>query len=92
MKSKPSTLTRRQIRELPDAPDGLKWFAVGPCCWGKSSSAHKALEIARSEGGRGRYLLHLVNDYAEVDPVSGTLRYNSQTPGIRINAGACTLR
>ena len=73
---------------LPEAPDGLRYFAVGPYCWGKAVSATAALRNARKEGGSGVYVLHLVNKDAEVSSIDGCLSYNSKAEGIKVRLAA----
>lgn len=80
-------MTQAEVRGLPDAAPGLKFYVIGRYCWGQSSNAMKAVENARREGGSGEFTIHLVNTGAEVDVVDGTLRYNSRTPGLLLNVG-----
>lgn len=73
------------LKQQEPAPEGLSYIVIGPYCWGKAKTAVQAAQIARSEGGKGTYILHLVNSGAEIDGVSGTLYYNSKQEGIKVN-------
>lgn len=77
---------------LPVASEGLTYLCIGPFCWGKAKDAVKAASNARSEGGPGKYVLHLVNEEARVDDVSGGFHYSKSTPGIRLNIVEFNLR
>ncbi len=84
----PEKITQAQLDSLEPAKDGFKWFAIGPNCWGRGTTAKRAFANARMNGGKGNYSLHLVNEGAEVDPVRGTLFYDSKADGIKVNAYA----
>ncbi len=70
---------------LPEAPLYYTYICIGSYCWGKSKSAVLAARIARENGSKGEYIIHLVNEEAEVDQINGTLYYNSRVKGIRIH-------
>jgi hypothetical protein len=72
------------LAQQPPAPEGLTYYVIGPYVWGKAPTAVKAAKIARDDGGKGTYILHLVNKEAEVSEVDGTLYYNSKAKGIKL--------
>lgn len=80
-----ATHTKADLAGIHEAPEGMAYFAIGANCWGKSKSALQAMTNARRNGSRGLYVLHLVNEGAEVDCVDGTLYHNSATPGLNLN-------
>lgn len=81
----PQRMTLSAIADLPDAEYGRTWCCVGPSCWGRAISARRAIKPARlAGGGRGYYVLHLVNADAMVNQ-TGTLQYDKDAPGIRLN-------
>jgi hypothetical protein len=77
-------ITWAQVRAIPDAAAGLHYVTVGCNGWGRSRNAEQSMRLARSNGGKGVYTLHLVNKEAEVDDIDGMLRYNSKCPGVKV--------
>ena len=73
------------LENLQDSPDGLMYYCVGPYCWGRDKNALKSAKNARYNGGKGIYSIHLVNNTAEVDSISGGIYYNSKLDGVKIN-------
>jgi hypothetical protein len=94
MKNKPQkpTHTLDGIKQLPDATSGLCYVAIGAFCWGKDKNAAKAIKHARSNGSSGIYILHLVNEGAEINSVDGTLWYNSKLEGIKLSLATIKVR
>lgn len=84
MKALP-VITRKAVKELPPAPEGMLYFAIGDRCWGHGPTADKALAASRSNGSGGWFVLHLLNRGASVDQVDGTVFYHSKTPGLRVS-------
>lgn len=86
---KKETLTIRAgkllLASLPDATEGLTYCCIGANCWGKNKNATKAAINARKEGDSGEYVIHLINEDCEIDPLEGTLYYNSKTPNIKLS-------
>lgn len=85
----PNVLTIKEgkqfISELPDAQDNMIYVVTGPFCWGKNKNATKAAQNSYSNGWKGEYKIHLVNDNCEINSVDGTLYYNSKNSSIRMN-------
>jgi hypothetical protein len=76
---------RTLLASLPEAPEGLTYICIGPNVWGSAKVASSAAKRAREEGGgKGPYIIHLVNGGAEVDCVSGNLYYAKSTTGLQL--------